>query len=258
MVRRSNRRRMALLAAFGALLVLVLAGGAAALRLQAGSTVLRFDARISPKRLSRTAATPATVRVSGRISTTDGSAPLNLTKVLIKVDDDVAFGTVGLPVCRARKIRGQNSTAAARACRRALIGRGAMGIEVAFPEAAPITEGGKVLLFNGGIKHGGQVLLAHSYLTDPTPVAILTTVKVRRTGGGHGVQATATVPTIAGGAGSVTFFKLKLGKKYSFRGRRMSVVSANCSHGRIRMKVRGTFGNGASAQGSMAPGCRAR
>lgn len=255
MVRRSKRRRTALLAMLAPLLVLTLAGGAAALRLQTGSTVLKFDARVSPRRLSRTAATPAAVTVSGRIFTTDGSVPLSLTKVRVKVDNDVAFETVGLPVCRSRQIQARNNAAAARICRRALLGRGTMRIEVAFPGTAPSTIRGKVLIFNGGIKHGVPELLVHSYMTEPLPAAIVTTVQIRHASKGHGALATATVPTIAGGSGSVTFFKVKVGKKYSFRGKAMSVISASCSHSRIRIGIRGIFGDGTSARGSVAHGC---
>lgn len=258
-VRGSSRCRKALLATLGPLLVLfALAGGAAALQLQTGNTVLKFDTRISPRKLPRTAAAPAAVRVSGRISTNDGSVPPNLTKILVKTDDDVAFGTVGLPVCRPAKIQAVTNAVAARVCRRALVGRGALGIVVAFPNTAPFAVRAKILIFNGGVKHGVPELLVHSYQTTPTPAAFTSKVQIKHVGKGHGVLATAKLPRIAGGSGSVTFFKARVGKKYSFKGKAMSVVSANCSHRRIRIGVRGIFGNGTSVRGSVAHGCGVR
>lgn len=247
----------ALLATFVALLVLGFAGVATALQLQSGSTVLEFDARISPKTLTRVETQPAALRLSGRVFTTDGSLPSALTKILVKVDKDLVLDTAGLPACRIRQIQSVDSTAAAKICRRSRVGGGRMAFTVAFPGTAPVPLRVKLLVFNGGTRRGVTKLLAHQFVTAPTPGVAVTRVLVRRAGR-KGLVVTMPLPRIAGGAGFWTSFSVKLRKKYSFRGEQRSVISASCAHRRIRFKVRAFFASGGSSSGSLTQGCKAR
>jgi hypothetical protein len=250
-------RPKALLVALLVLLTLAFTGVAAALQLQTGSTVFNFDARITPKALPKATPGSAALRVSGRVSTTDGSAPAALTKILVRTDRDVALETAGLPVCKLARILSKNSRDAAKACRRSLLGRGTMTTVVAFPGAAPISLRGRLLIFNGAAAHRPPLLLAHMYAQSPTPTAIVTPVRIRRVGR-NGLSAIATVPRIAGGAGFVTSFDAKLGRRYSFKGERKSVISASCSRHRILFGVRAFFANGGSSSGTLVHGCRGR
>ncbi|HEX5608507.1 MAG TPA: hypothetical protein VFX45_00275 [Solirubrobacterales bacterium] len=250
-------RPQALLVVLAALLVLAFTGVAAALHLQVGSTVLNFDARVTPKTLTKTTTQPAAIRVSGRVSTTDGSTPAALTKILVRSDQDVSLETEGLPACKLTRIQSTNSREAAKACRRSLLGRGTMATTVAFPGAAPISVQGRLLIFNGARKHRPPLLLAHMYAQSPSPTAIVTPVRIRRVSR-NGLSAIAAVPRIAGGAGFLTSFDVKISKKYSFRGERRSVISASCGHRQIRFEVTAFFANGGSSRGSLAHGCKAR
>ncbi|HEX6667532.1 MAG TPA: hypothetical protein VF081_13155 [Solirubrobacterales bacterium] len=252
-----RRRHQVFLGTFVALLVFGFAATAAALQLQTGSTVLEFDARVSPKTLTKTAAQAAAVRVSGRVFTTDGSVPSALTQLQVKVDNDVVLDTAGLPVCRLGQIQAVDITKAARVCRRSLLGRGTMAYTVAFPGSPPLLLRGRVLIFNSGSRRSGAKLLAYQYSKVPIASVAVTPVRIRRAGR-HGLSAIATVPRIAGGAGFLTSFSVKLRKKYSFRGERKSVISASCGHRRIRLRVRANFANGGSSQGSLTHGCKGR
>lgn len=252
-----RRRRHASFAAFVGLLVLSFAGVAAGLQLQTGSTVLQFDARISPKALPKVETRPAAVRVSGRVLTTDGSLPAALTRIQVKTDRDLALETTGLPACRLVRIQSQDSRGAARICRKSLLGRGTASFTVAFPGAAPILLQGRVLVFNGGGKRGTSTLLVHQFSNAPIPAVAVTPVRIKHFGR-NGLSATATVPRIAGGSGFLTSFSVKIRKRYSFRGERRSVISASCGHRRIRFRVRAFFANGASSSGSLTQGCKAR
>lgn len=241
------------------LAVFALAGTATAVRLQKGTTVLKFDTRISPRRLPRTLPAPASIRVSARVSTTDGSVPPALNKLLVKVDRDISFGTVGLSVCKAGQIMAKDNKSALRVCRRALVGTGSMGIEITFPGVPPLFSRARSLVFNAGTRHHTTTLLIHSFLTMPAPAAVVTTIRLRPIrGGAYGLLATATMPRVAGGAGAITSFKLKLGRRYAFRGRRMSVFSGVCSHHRLGIQVTGVFSGGVVARGRLVHGCASR
>jgi hypothetical protein len=252
-----RRKRHTLLGAIVALLVLGFAAVAPAVQLQSGSTVLEFDGRISPKTLTKAATQPAALTFSGRVFTTDGSLPSALTKILVKVDRDLVVDTAGLPACRIGQIQSQDSKGAAKICRRSRLGRGMMAFTVAFPGAAPLPLRGRLLIFNGGTRRGVTMLLAHQFMTAPTPTVAVTRILIRRAGR-KGLVVTMPLPRIAGGAGFLTSFSLKFRKKYRFKGESRSVISASCGHRRIRFKVRAFFANGGSSRGSVTHGCKAR
>ena len=240
-------------------LILATVGVAAAVQLQTGSTFFKFDTRISPHRLSKTHTTPATIRSFGRIFTTDGSPPLALKKVFVKLDRDLSVDTEGLPACKLVRIQAKDGQSALRICRRALVGRGSMETEIAFPGEVPVFAHGKVLIFNGGTRHGAVTLLVHSYLTSPVPAVAVTPVSIRRIRRGPYAQlAIATVPRVAGGAGAIVSFNAKIRRRYTLRGKRLSVVSSTCDHHRIRSQVKAIFSDGTSVQGGLVHGCSAR
>ena len=67
-----------------------------------------------------------------------------------------------------------------------------------------------MIAFNGGVQGGTTTLLIHAYVSVPAPTAVIAKVKITRIDRGRfGIHADATVPEIAGGAGSVTGFNLR-------------------------------------------------
>ena len=62
----------------------------------------------------------------------------------------------------------------------------------------------------------------------PVPAAIVTTVKIKKINKGrYGLLVVAKIPKIAGGSGSVTSFSLKIDKKYTYKGKKVSVLRPN-------------------------------
>jgi hypothetical protein len=238
--------RLSLLAA-----VLVLAFAAAATGSPnrkiwcAGNLCVADDGGIAPTRLPRQGKAPVTARLDAEISTRDGSHPPAFESVDLKVEDNVSIDPVGLPTCRLGQLRATSSATARRACGEAIVGSGRAEVEVAFPEQPPFRSTGPLILFNGGQKGATTTLLLHAYVNVPAPTAIVVPATVTRIHEGRfGLRIQATVPKIAGGAGSVTEFELNVGRKFTYKGRKKSLLTASCPHGVWLAKGEATFVDG--------------
>ena len=83
--------------------------------------------------------------------------------------------------------------------------------QVAFAEQRPIDVVSKLLLFNGGERHGKTVWYAHAYFSDPISGAIVSTVTISKIHHGRfGTSVVVKIPQIAGGAGSGISFNLEI------------------------------------------------
>lgn len=210
----------------------------------------------TPKALSRTEPTPVKLSIAGKIKTADGSHPPAVRKIVIEGDKNVALTTEGFPVCTASQLQAQSTKNAEAACGDAIIGKGSAKISVQFPEQDAIPANSPLLLFNGGEKGGTTTLYAHAYLTQPIVTAVVTTVKVQRVSNGrYGIKSTASVPVIAGGAGSPTGFSLIIDKKYTYKGKKMSVLTAKCPDGRLQGTAEAIFEDGTKAKAGVISTC---
>ncbi len=106
---------------------------------------------------------------------------------------------------------------AARACAKALVGRGEATVELAFPENAPRSLSTRLLVFNAGERSGVTKLLVHAFISIPVPTALLSVVTVSRQG--SWLRTTFEIPVIVEGYGSLLDFKFRLGKTCSYKGR---------------------------------------
>ncbi len=210
----------------------------------------------SPKALSRTEPTPVALNIAGKIKTADGSHPPAVRKIVIEGDRNVTFSTEGFPVCKGSQLQATSTKAAEAACGDAIIGSGSTTVSIAFPEQPPIPANSPLLLFNGGEKGGVTTLYAHAYLTQPIVTAVVTTVKVERISNGrYGIKSTAAVPVIAGGSGSPTGFSLLINKKYTYKGKKLSVLTAKCPDGKLLGNAEATFDDGTKAKTNVISTC---
>jgi hypothetical protein len=198
----------------------------------AGNICVADDGGISPAKLPRHGSAPVTARLNAEISTRDGSHPPAVESMDLKIEKNISIDPVGLPTCRAGQLQATSSAAAKHACGGAIVGSGEAEVEVAFPEQPPFRSTGPLVLFNGGQKGPVTTLLLHAYVNVPAPTAIVTRATVTRIHDGRfGLRIQATVPKIAGGAGSVTSFELKVGRKFTYKGRKKSLLTASCPNG---------------------------
>jgi hypothetical protein len=198
-----------------------------------GNLVLTDNGGIIPSRLPRHEQVPISAVIDAHIGTVDGSHPPAVRSISVDFDKTLAVNAKGLPACRIGQLEARTTAAAKSACRDAIVGEGDGDVEVAFPEQAPFSATGPIVLFNGGVHAGTTLLYVHTYVSVPAPTAVLVTVKLTRIHRGHfGIHAVAAIPRIAGGAGSVTRFKLRIGRRFTYRGRKESYLTGSCPTGR--------------------------
>jgi hypothetical protein len=245
------RKRLLLTLALGAVVALVVAGIAIAAKptvIQVGTLKLTFNGGFSPTALPKSKLSPINLNVSGKIETTDGKHPPALKEFVLEADRNSGVEAKGVPTCKQGKLEATTTTAAEKACKPAIIGKGTTDVEVAFPEQAPIQIKSKLLLFNGGVSGGKTTIFIHAFLSSPIAAAIVTTVKIQKhKNGRYGLKSVATVPRIANGVGSVTNFNLTINKK--------GYLLAKCPDGHLDAQGEAVFADGTRAKGSVTRPC---
>jgi hypothetical protein len=231
------RRKLILALAVAAVLSLGAAAIASAVSttLRAGDLIVTFGGSTSPKALSKTKYTPVTTNIFGKIKTSDGTHPSAFREAVVDIDKDVKVNVKGYPVCKAGQLQARDTKAAKKACGNTLLGEGTADAEIAFPEQKPIQVPSPLLVFNGGEKGGKVTLLIHTFITVPAPTAIVTTVTITRKG--SGIHSIAKVPVIAGGSGSALDFSFKLGKTYTYKGKKVGYFEARCPDGVFKVNA---------------------
>lgn len=232
------------------------AGAEAPVKVRAGNIEIIANGGFSPKALSRTKPTPIALNIEGQIKTVDGSHPPALKEFNVETDKNGAINVKGYPVCKSGQLQSQNTANAKKVCGNAIIGEGSTKVEIAFPEQTPIQVKSDLLAFNGGFSGGVTTLFIHAYITVPTPASIVTTVKIKKISNGrYGTLAIATIPKIAGGSGSPTFFQLKIDKKFTYKGKKVSVLTAKCPDGKLQARGEAVFADGTRAKAELVRTC---
>jgi hypothetical protein len=241
-----NRHLLRLAAVLLALSAVPAVAAAKPLVVQVGNLVLRDNGGISPRKLPRDEMAPISARIEGKISTSDGSHPPALSTVDVLIDKTIAVSPKGLPSCRRGELEARTTAEAKKACPDAIVGSGAGEVEVAFPEQNPFSAEGPIVLFNGGTKRGKTTLYIHAYVAVPAPTAVIATVQLTKVHQGrYGIRALATLPPIANGAGSATYFRIKIGRKYAYKAQVRSYLEASCPTGTYFTKGEIRFAGGA-------------
>jgi hypothetical protein len=198
----------------------------------AGVLCVGDNGGISPTKLPRHGSAPITARIIGEIGTRDGSHPPALQQLEADVERTIKVDSVGLPTCAAKQLQASSSATARKVCGDAIVGSGEAEVEVAFPEQKPFRSTGPLLLFNGGTHGRTTNVLLHAYVDVPAPTAVVVKATVTRINRGRfGLHLEAHIPKIAGGAGSATAFDIKIGRRYTYKGRKKSFLSASCPTG---------------------------
>jgi hypothetical protein len=199
---------------------------------------------IIPTKLPKHGSAPVTARIIGDIHTTDGSHPPALQHLEADIERTIKVDAVGLPTCSENQLKATSSATARKVCGDAIVGSGSAEVEVAFPEQKPFRSTGPLLLFNNGVHGGTTSFLLHAYVDVPAPTAVIVRAKVTRINRGRfGLHLEAHIPEIAGGAGSATAFDLKIGRRYNYKGRKKSFLSASCPTGAWATKGNLLFSN---------------
>lgn len=197
-----------------------------------GTLFLWDNGGISPTKLPKHELAPISANLNAKIGTTDGSHPPAIRSINLDFDKTIQLNARGLPVCTERRLVARSTVAAKNACADAIVGSGKGEVEVAFPEQQPFAATGPIVLFNGGVHGGATLILIHTYVAVPAPTAVIATAKLTKIHRGrYGTHVIAQIPPIAGGAGSVTKFKLTIKRSFTYKGKKRSYLTASCPTG---------------------------
>ncbi len=223
----SGRVAAAALAAAGLLLLWQGMGGLArGERTQHGNLIVTLDGALSPLKLPRDRPAPVTVRLGGGLQTADGSLLPRVTRVELGLPGEGVLSTRGLPRCSERQLRNATTEKALAACRGALVGSGRIEADVLLPNQDPFTIRAELLAFNG--RAGGRrAVLLHSFAAQPPTVVVLPFVVERGTGR-FGTALVADLPPSLGPWPHFARFEMTLSRRYLYRGRPRSYLSATC------------------------------
>jgi hypothetical protein len=207
--------------------------GAAALAsadeiVQKGNLRVSMSGKLSPHVLPRKGMAPVSVTVGGKISTTDETEPPQLRTMTVEINRHGRIESTGLPTCNGSAIKTASNGRALATCGKALVGEGKFFGTVTLPGSAPYPIEGKLLVFNGK-EHGHQVLLGHIYSPHPfaTSFVINFLISSKRKGN-YGTVLTADLRKALGSKKNLTGIEMTLSRRYSYKGKRRSYVSAGC------------------------------
>ena len=219
-------RRVAAVVAVAALLVW--AAVASAELTQKGNLFIRFDGWIAPKDLPRDRLAPIAVRIEGTIRTPAGKNPPALRRITVALNKAGRLDTHGLPVCSRGRIRSATTAQALEACGRSLVGSGGITAISSFPEQANYLMRAEVVLFNA-VVDGRAAILAHIYQHNPAPITRVVVFKIRHSRGAFGTTLEADIPPSVNENGYLKTVYLQLQRRFAFRGRQRSYLSASCA-----------------------------
>jgi hypothetical protein len=226
---------LALAVAAAASLVIAAIAGAVSTKLRTGDLIVTFGGTISPKALPKNEYVPITTNIFGKVETSDKTHPSAFRELEFDVDKDIKVNVKGFPACKRSELEARDTKAALKACGDAVLGSGSADVEIAFPEQKPLPVHSPLTIFNGGEKGGKVTLYFHIFITVPAPTAVVTTVTIQKKG--SGLHSVAKVPVIAGGSGSGLDFSFKLGKTYSYKGKKVGYLEARCPDGVFKASV---------------------
>lgn len=224
------------------------AGGEQPVVVRSGNVIFTVNGNASPTALPRNKLAPISFHASGKIATADGTHPPALAEAVLDTGKAGTIEAGDFPACRPGQIEATTTAEAERVCGDAIVGGGQTEVEVQFPESSPFTAKGPLIIFNGGEKGGKSLMLIHAYVSVPAPTAIVTTVLTNgEHKGPYRLHSVAKIPLVAGGAGSVTGFFLKIDRK--------GYLTANCSNGHFSAHLTANFRDGTSVSGSFERPC---
>jgi len=242
-----------------AAVALVGAGAAQAIKLRVGNIVIVSDGGFTPTTLPKRKNAPIKLYGHAKFSTTDGTRPSPLRRLTIEFDKHGAVETRGLPKCTKGKLVATTVRTARRNCGGAIVGTGFGTAVVELPEQRPIKASSPLTLFNGPRIHGNPSVLGHAHLDYPAPTTYVVLIEIQKIRNGrYGFKTVADFPRIANDYGSPLYGRLKIGREWKFKGRRLSFANAHCADGRLQARGEFSFKNGDAVQGTLFRPCKVR
>ena len=148
---------------------------------------------------------------------------------------------------------------ARKLCPGSIVGTGRGHAIVKFPEQAPIPADSPITVFNGPEKGGDPTVYAHAYITVPAPTTIVIPVRIETINNGrYGYRVNTEIPKLAGGYGIPISGSIKIGRKWTYKGKKHSYINARCADGRLQAIGSFGFKDGTLMKGSFVSPCQVR
>ena len=228
--------------AVGCIAFFALGATALALHLRAGDIIVIADGGFTPKKLPKHVDAPIKLHGGGKLSTVSGDVPPILDSFTIEFDRHGSVDTTGLPVCTRRKLEATTTATARKLCPGAIVGKGFGKAVVVFPEQPPIPVSSPITIFNGPKKNGNYTVIAHAHLSYPGPATFLVPVVIEEIHKGvYGYRTKVKIPKIAGGAGHPISGSAKIGRIWTYKGKKHSFIKARCETGHLQARAEFVF-----------------
>jgi hypothetical protein len=251
--------RKTLLRTFVAVAVIGLlgAGAADALKLRIGNIVIVADGGFTPTTLPKNENAPIKLYGHAKFSTVDGARPSPLRQLTIEFDKHGAVETRGLEKCTMGKLVATTTKVARKLCPDAIVGTGFGTALVELPEQRGIEASSPLTLFNGPVKHGNPTVLGHAHIDYPGPTTYVILIEIQKIHNGrYGFKTVANFPRIVNDYGSPISGHLTIGKTWKYKGQTLSYANAHCADGRLQAKAEFTFKDGSFVQGTVFKPCK--
>lgn len=239
-----------------AVLAVLAAGSASGITLRAGNLIAQGDGGFAPKALPQFHDAPIELFGHGHLRTFDGTRPSPLRHAVIELDKHGHAETRGLEKCKKSKLVATTTKQARKKCPGAIVGTGYGTALIELPESRPIEASSAITIFNAPEKDGNLTGIGHAYLNYPVPTTYLVEAELEEVHHGrYGYRIEVDLPRIAGGYGSPISGRIKIAKKWTYKGMHLSVANARCADGRLQGKIELTFEDGTFLQGSAFKPC---
>jgi hypothetical protein len=242
-----------------AVVALVGAGAADALKLRIGNIIIIGDGGFTPTTLPKTKNAPIKLYGHAQFKTVDGTRPSPLRQLVLEFDKHGAVETRGLPKCSMAKLVATTTKTARKLCPGAIVGTGFGTALVELPEQGGIKASSPLTLFNGPVKNGNPTVLGHAHIDYPGPTTFVILIEIQKVNHGrYGFKTVANFPRIVNDYGSPISGRLTIGKEWMYKGKRLSYANAHCADGRLQAKAQFSFKDGSFVQGTVFKPCKAQ
>jgi hypothetical protein len=234
-------------------------GVAQAITLRIGNIVISGDGGFTPTTLPKRENAPIKLFGHAKFSTTDGTRPSPLRRLVLEFDKHGAVETRGLQKCTQAKLVATTTARARKACGGAIVGTGFGTALIELPEQKGIKASSPLTLFNGPVKHGNPTVFGHAHLDYPAPTTYVILIEIQKVNHGrYGFKTVANFPRIVNDYGSPLYGRLTIGREWKYKGKTLSYANAHCADGRLQAKAQFSFKDGSFVQGTIFKPCKTR
>jgi hypothetical protein len=239
--------------ALAALVIATAASGRGAL-VEVNNLILRADGAFEPRKLPRNSFAPLEFEGRASIVSKDGTRPVPLRQVIVDFDHDGLIDSQGLAACPPERIANATVAEARRLCKGAIVGKGKVAATISLSTGL-IEASSPLTIFNGSPLAGQPSAVLHAHFTSPGTQTFAIPVPIERRRGEFRYRVTVDLPPIAAGLGSLSLIEVKVGKRFKYKGKSRSYVSARCSDNLLRTHGRFSFEDGTVIDGSVSKFC---